>query len=80
MYSDENDFVCDKCQNEIIFLNINKIIKSIKIKEVCENCKEIVSAKILGKKWYSKVFFQCGGDKKKLFSWCSEKCFNEKNK
>ena len=56
---------------------IKKIANSITNIEVCENCRKVVSIKIFGSlRWSIKGFFQCGGNKKRLYSWCSDECFN----
>jgi hypothetical protein len=43
---------------------------------MCEECGRVVFVKTKkGTQGWIKKFFQCGGTKKKLFSWCSDKCF-----
>lgn len=51
-----------------------KLADSIKEVEVCEGCHRVVHIVALGSQdWFATGFFQCGGNKKRLFSWCSEK-------
>ena len=75
---DDNFKLCENCQNEIIKRNAEKIVNGIKDIELCENCGKVVSVKMLGNYWWTiKGFFQNGGNKKRLYSWCSEKCNDE---
>lgn len=55
---------------------IEKMVNSIADIFLCENCGKGIGARIGGVKWFKKGFFQCGGDKNRIFSWCSKKCFN----
>ena len=55
-----------------------KLADSIKGIEVCENCQRVVHIVALGSEdWFAPGFFQCGGNKQRLFSWCSDECCQE---
>ena len=61
-------------------IDLDKLVASIHDIEICTNCGEVLMCKLAGsKRWSKEGFFQCGGNKKRLFSWCSKKCFEEKS-
>ena len=53
-------------------------VKNIKHIFKCEDCGKVVYVELKGGKYQVTTgFFQCGGNKKNCYSWCSDKCFNK---